>query len=151
MYTKQERSKNREEFWTTFGLYMKPIPSAFGNKVNWVNYKTGIQGITFKMDANETQANIAVVFAHPDSDKCLAQYLLWHQFKSAFHIAMSEDWIWEEGSSTASQRLTLSISKSLPFVNVNNRNHWPEIIAYFKQRITALDEFWCSIKPGFED
>ena len=42
MYSKQELSRIREEFWTSFGRYMQPILSADGEKVNWVNYKTGM-------------------------------------------------------------------------------------------------------------
>jgi hypothetical protein len=38
---------------------MKPVPSASGQPVNWINYKTGIRNIHFKMDADNTSAVIA--------------------------------------------------------------------------------------------
>lgn len=45
MYSKAEKSKIRKDFWTAFGQYMKPVPSAEGTKVNWPNYKTGVKQI----------------------------------------------------------------------------------------------------------
>jgi hypothetical protein len=33
MYTKQETSKQRQEFWTAFGRYMKPVLSADGEEI----------------------------------------------------------------------------------------------------------------------
>ncbi len=45
MFSKQEASQLRKDFWTAFGLYMRPIPSAEGDKINWINYKTGEKDI----------------------------------------------------------------------------------------------------------
>ena len=50
MFSRQEASQLRKEFWTAFGTYMKPVPSAEGEKVNWLNYKTGEKDVFFKMD-----------------------------------------------------------------------------------------------------
>jgi hypothetical protein len=41
MYTKQEISKQKQAFWTAFGKYMKPVLSADGEEISWLNYKTG--------------------------------------------------------------------------------------------------------------
>jgi len=40
MFKRQEASRLREEFWTTFGRYMRPVLSTEGIKINWINYKT---------------------------------------------------------------------------------------------------------------
>ena len=37
MFSKQEYSQLKKEFWTAFGLYMKPVPFAEGEKNNWIN------------------------------------------------------------------------------------------------------------------
>ncbi len=52
MFSKQDASKLKKEFWTAFGRYMKPVLSADGEKINWINYKTGEKDIVFKMDAD---------------------------------------------------------------------------------------------------
>ncbi len=66
MYSKEEASKLRQQFWITFGKYMKPILSADGLPTNWVNYKTGVKHIFFKMDATQKQAVIAIDITHSD-------------------------------------------------------------------------------------
>src|SRR5882724_8418668 len=50
MYTKQEASRLRQEFWTAFGQYMALSPSTGGEKANWLNYKTGVRYLNFKME-----------------------------------------------------------------------------------------------------
>jgi len=65
MWTKQEIAKQKQAFWTAFGRYMKPVLSADGEVVSWLNYKTGNKYIHFKMDADSRQAFIAILVHHP--------------------------------------------------------------------------------------
>ncbi|MFA6277828.1 MAG: DUF4268 domain-containing protein, partial [Pedobacter sp.] len=65
MYSKEEASKTRQQFWITFGKYMKPILSAEGLPINWINYKTGIKNIYFRMDAEQHKAIISIEITHP--------------------------------------------------------------------------------------
>jgi hypothetical protein len=74
MYSKEQISKLKTQFWTNFGQYMKPVPSASGQPVNWINYKTGIRNIHFKMDADNTSAVIAVEISHPLEEQRLHYY-----------------------------------------------------------------------------
>ena len=53
MYSKEESARLRQQFWISFGQYMKPVPSASGSTVNWTNYKTGVKNIFFKMDVDK--------------------------------------------------------------------------------------------------
>ncbi|MGZ8552516.1 MAG: DUF4268 domain-containing protein, partial [Chitinophagaceae bacterium] len=64
MYSKQEASLLRKRFWTQFGQYMRPLPGADGETVNWLNYKTGIKDLYFRMDADSKQATIAIELRH---------------------------------------------------------------------------------------
>lgn len=77
MFSKQEASQLRKDFWTTFGQYMKPVPSADGEKVNWVNYKTGEKDILFRMEAGNKKATISIDLVHSDID---IQQLYYEQF-----------------------------------------------------------------------
>ena len=56
MYSKSEASQLKQEFWTSFGQYMSPVLSAEGEKLNWINYKTGEKDIFFKMKANNKKS-----------------------------------------------------------------------------------------------
>ncbi len=66
MYTKQQASGLRQAFWTAFGQYMSPILSADGEKISWINYKTGMKDVFFKMNAANKFADIAIELTHAD-------------------------------------------------------------------------------------
>ncbi len=66
MYTKQQTSGLRQEFWTAFGQYMSPVLSEDGEKINWINYKTGVKDVFFKMNAANKFADISIELTHAD-------------------------------------------------------------------------------------
>ncbi len=68
MYTKQEAGALSQQFWSKFGLYMQPIPSSLGEKVPWLNYRTGIEFLQFRMDADESSAYIGIEISHPQKE-----------------------------------------------------------------------------------
>ena len=85
MYSKQEASFLNQKFWTSLGQYLAPIPSAEGEKINWINYKTGEKDIRFLMVAENDQAKISITFSHKDTDlqKIYVEKML--QLKNTLH------------------------------------------------------------------
>ncbi|WP_442587339.1 DUF4268 domain-containing protein [Pedobacter sp. AW31-3R] len=65
MYSKDQASQLRQAFWTAFGQYITPHPSAEGIKINWVNYKTGIKYLHFKMHADTKNDSLPFQFPIP--------------------------------------------------------------------------------------
>src|SRR5580693_6321136 len=103
MYTKQEISKQKQAFWTAFGRYMKPVLSADGEEISWMNYKTGNKQVSFKMDADSRQAQIAIVVRDPDGGGYFDRLL---QMKEIFYDALGErDWTWERDSADEQGRV----------------------------------------------
>ena len=149
MYNRQEASLLRQEFWTTFGHYMSPVYSAEGLKVNWVNYKTGLPHVTFKMDADNKNAFIGIVLSHPDQD---IRQLYFEQFLQLKHILeeeLQEEWIWVQDVNDNGKQSS-KIYTILPDVNVFRKEDWPLLISFFKPRIIALDSFWDTAKYVFD-
>ena len=148
MYSKDEVSKLKTQFWTSFGQYMKPVPGASGLPVNWINYKTGIRHIHFKMDADNTKANITIEISSPKEEERLQYY---NQFVSLKNLLASTtfNWQWNETFQTNHKTIS-SISQQLDGVNIFNQSDWPSIISFLKSRIIALDAFWDKVKDGFE-
>ena len=149
MYSKEQASKLKAQFWTSFGQYMKPIPGASGLPVNWINYKTGIRNIHFKMDADDTKAVIAIEISSPKEEERLQYY---HQFLSLKKLLSSTttfNWRWNESLQTDNKTIS-SISQQLNDVNILNQADWPTIISFLKPRIIALDALWNMVKDGFE-
>lgn len=150
MYSKDEASQIRQAFWTTFGQYIAPQLSADGLKVNWVNYKTGIKHLYFKMDADKHSAVIEILITHPDAG---IQELFFEQFaelKIILNGYLNEEWDWVLHDKDESGKTISRISKQLNGVSIYNRNDWPQLISFFKPRIIALDEFWSVGQYSFE-
>ncbi len=150
MYSKDEASQLKQSFWTTFGQYIAPQQSAEGLKVNWVNYKTGIKHLYFRMHADKRTATIAIEITHPDIG---IQELFFEQFKelrTILHGSLDEDWEWELHTTDENGKIISRIYHQLYGVSIFNKNDWPSLISYFKPRIIALDEFWSDAKYAFD-
>lgn len=150
MYSKDEASQLKQAFWTTFGQYISPQLSAEGLKVNWVNYKTGIKHLYFRMEANKRSASISIEIAYPDPG---VQELFFEQFlelKNILHGVLDEDWEWQLHHQTEDGKTISRIVRKLHNVSIFNKNDWPALISFFKPRIIALDEFWSDAKYAFD-
>ena len=150
MYSKDEASQIRQAFWTAFGQYIAPQLSADGLRINWINYKTGIKHLNFKMQTGNRQAYIAIEISHPDAGM---QELMFEQFKelkAVFDTNLNESWDWELHTRDENNKLVSRIIKTLPSASIFNRNDWPTLISFFKPRIIALDEFWSVAQYSFE-
>jgi hypothetical protein len=150
MYTKEEAAKLREAFWTSFGQYMAPVLNADGEKTNWVNYKTGEKGISFRMQADNRTAIVAIELTQKDAG---IQQLYFEQFlelKRFLVEATGEEWTWQLHGTDETGRLVSRIFTELEGVSVFRREDWPALITFFKQRITALDDFWSNVRYSFE-
>lgn len=150
MYTRQEASRLRQEFWTTFGQYMQPIPSSEGEKIAWLNYKTGEKNIYFRMQADNTKASIAIEITHPDPDLQDLYFEQFKELKTILHNTLDEEWHWVLHTTDEYGKTISRIYTELSGVSVFKKEDWPGLISFFKPRIIALDEFWSLVKYGFE-
>ncbi len=150
MYSKEQASALRQAFWTTFGQYIAPQLSADGLRTNWINYKTGVKHLNFRMIAEGSYAEIAIELTHADAG---IQEIYFEQFRSLRLIlenALDESWEWQLHAVHDHGKLISKISKSIKPVSIYNRADWPALISFFKPRIIALDDFWSSAKYIFE-
>ena len=150
MYSKEQASKLRQQFWTRFGQYMKPVPGAGGEPVNWLNYKTGKRHISFHLDASKEQATIAIEIKHADKTDREIGYQQFLALKKILENVTGFLWHWEQEITAGNGEVFSKISQTLHQVNVLNEQDWPAIIAFLKPRIMALDIFWEQVKDGFD-
>ncbi len=150
MYSKQEASQLKQEFWTIFGQYMNPLWSADGEKINWINYKTGEKGIQFRMEADNKKASIAIELTQNDPGIRELYFEQFLQLKEMLRDAVNEEWIWVQQSTDLNGRSVSRIFTELPGVSIFQKKDWPDIISFLKPRIIGLDEFWSNVKYGFE-
>lgn len=150
MYSRQEASQLRQEFWTTFGQYMSPVLSAEGEKINWINYKTGEKNISFRMHADNKKASIAIELSHKDKEIQQIIFEQFLQFKKIFDETVNEEWIWQLHTYDEHGRIISRIAKEKSGLSIYQKQDWPGLISFFKPRIIALDAFWSSVKYAFE-
>lgn len=150
MYSKDEASRLKQAFWTAFGQYIAPQPSAEGLKINWINYKTGVKYLNFKMHADNQSAYIAIELSNPDPG---IQELLFDQFKEYRKIltaTLEEEWEWQLHVADENYKTISRIYQPLNEVSIFKESDWPKLISFFKPRIIALDAFWNDAQYGFE-
>lgn len=129
---------------------MAPVLSAEGEKINWINYKTGEKDIFFKMHADNKKASIGIELHHRDAG---VQQLYFEQFVELRQIlenSLEEEWTWQLHTHDANGKLASKIFTESGGVSIFKKEDWPSLISFFKPRIIALDEFWSSVKIGFE-
>jgi hypothetical protein len=150
MYSKEEVARLKQEFWTTFGQYMALETSSAGLRVNWINYKTGIKHLYFKMEANGKVARIAIEMSHPDLG---IQELIFEQFqgfKKMLNGYLAEEWIWELHTIDDYGKVITRISTVVYGLSIFNKEDWPALISFLKPRLLALDNFWNDVQDSFE-
>jgi hypothetical protein len=70
--------------------------------------------------------------------------------KTLLHASLEETWKWQLHVPAEDGKIVSRIYRELPGVSVFNRDHWPDLISFFKPRIIALDAFWEDAKYSFE-
>ena len=151
MYSRQEATQLRKEFWTAFGLYMTPVLSADGEKVSWVNYKTGEKNIAFRMEADNKRAAVTIEINHSDAGIQQLYFEQFLQLKKIFEATAGAGWHWQLHGTNEYGKTVSSISKELSSVSVFKKEDWPQLISFFKTGIIALDSFWSNVKYSFEE
>lgn len=151
MYTREEAKKLKEKFWTSFGQFMALSLSDEGLKTNWVNYKTGIKHIYFRMDADNKKASIYISITHPDEGMRSLIFEQFLEFKTLLTESLQEEWEWDEVYYDEHQLKTARIGLTLASkTSIFKQEDWPTLISFFKPRIIALDSFWSMAKYSFD-
>lgn len=150
MYSKDQASQLKQAFWTAFGQYIAPQLSAEGLRVNWVNYKTGIKHLNFKMYADKKYAFIAIEMSHPDPGMQELMFEQFQEFRNILSASLNEEWEWQLHVLDEHYKTVSRIIMTLPDVSVFKQEDWPQLISFFKPRMIALDEFWNDAKDSFD-
>ena len=128
---------------------MSPTRSAEGEPINWINYHTRIKDIHFRMDTGQKSAIIYISLEHKESSVRELYFSQFMELKDILHSTLDESWDWQQDVSVDGKVMS-RICKELPGVSVLNKDHWPDLISFFKPRIIALDSFWENARYTFD-
>lgn len=129
---------------------MRPLPGANGDTINWLNYKTGIKHLYFRLDADKQYASVSIELRHPDLSIQQQYFDQLQSLRKLLENTTGEKWQWELHIMDEDGKIFSRISTELKHVNIFNTHDWPAIISFLKPRILALDQFWDLVKDGFE-
>lgn len=149
MYSKNQAAQLKSEFWTAFGVYMKPVLSANGLHINWVNYKTGIKNIYFRTDATKNNASVSIELRGVEEER-LHHFKIFTQLQSYFNGVTEAVWTWQQIYYDDDGAVISKIFINLDGVSIFKKEDWPSIISFLKKHIIALDDFWSFAKIQFE-
>ena len=145
MFTKEEASAIRQKFWTTLGKYMQPIPSASAEKVNWINYRTGIKHIQLKL-VTEAKYCLVSVLIKGDEETRSQDFKRFSQM--GFMLEPEPEWL--ENSFDENGAEVARITSELESKSIFRESDWPDIISFFKENLILFDAFWSENKFVFE-
>ena len=143
-------SSKSQQFWKSFGQYMAPIPSAEGDKINWINYKTEVRFIKFIINVVNDTVIIGIELYNPDMTLQGEQFEQLLQLKKQFVEICGNNWTWAKLVTDEHGRVVSSITSTLINVNIINDTDWPTIISFLKPRLISLDKFWSNFKFVFQ-
>ena len=149
MFSKAEVAQLKKEFWTTLGRLMKPHKSIEGTKVNWINYKTDVKNIYFRMKADNKKASIAIEITHQDETMRAIFFEQFEALKNYLHSILEEEWEWVEETHDDYGIPSAQIVLTLEGKNIFIKDNWPALFDFFKPRLIKLDEFWSDAKETF--
>lgn len=148
MFTKEEKKAIKTEFWTSFGVFMRKHNKEFG-KVHWVNYKTKIKDLYFRLEFTPEKACFSIDLQHVDDGIREIFYEQFTELKVLLHDAIGEELIWEEVVFNEFEKPIARIYIEKTNVNLYNKNDWQEVFLFFEKRIVGLHRFWMDFKEIF--
>jgi hypothetical protein len=149
MYSKEEAARIRSEFWTTYGKYMRPVPSVLEQKVNWVNYKSDVRFIRLIQDVDRKQAEISIILNTTEEQLIQQVKPLMKEMFVELEAKKEYEWLYDSNYYRNGVRYE-RIFTFIEGVNIYNKDTWPDIIAFFKHSMIQADRVWASYKEMFQ-
>ncbi|PQL94706.1 DUF4268 domain-containing protein [Apibacter adventoris] len=149
MYSKEEAYQRKKRFWISFGQYMSLQPSNRGAKVNWLNYKTGIKDLYFRIKVNNHSASVFIEISSKDTKIQQKIYEKFEMFQDILTTYLHEKWIWNFGVYDEQGKIISTIGITKENISIFRETDWGEIISFCKENLLALDNFWSNYKEAF--
>jgi len=152
MFSREEKKAFRKEFWTAFGVFMRKHTPLSHPKVKWLNYRTGVKDLYFRLEADGKKVRISIDLQHHDEGIRALFWEQWLELKKMLEANTDSSWEWEQEYYNPEIRQDVSrIGIEKVGLNCFNKEHWSEAFHFFEKYIVGLDEFWADFRIIFED
>jgi len=150
MYSKAEKKKFILDFWNGFGMHMKKHNADFG-RVRWVNYRSNVKDIFFRLNIDNKSATFSIEMQHKDEGLRELFFEQFKELKAVLEDNIREELIWEAKAYNQNNQPISGIFSDLNKVSIYNEKDWPSIFIFFEKRMIGLHTFWVEFEEIFKD
>ncbi|MGB3606156.1 DUF4268 domain-containing protein [Psychroserpens sp.] len=133
MFSKEERKRLRQDFWTSFG---KSFPK------KWILYNTKIKGLVFKFHF-DTKSALVALDLEGDLEKRIDHWETLLTLKSILqenylpNVIFEEIYHLEDGKEIS--RIYLPLTQK---VSIHNKNTWQDVMVFFYETMIKFEAFF---------
>ena len=141
MFSKEESTRLRKKFWTSFG---KSFPR------KWLLYNTKIKDLSLKFHADTKKARVMIDIEMKDP---LFREAYFDKFLSLKSILQAEipDLIFYKEHRLDNGKTISRIYTELTGVSIHNQNSWSEIYKFFIDNMAKLEKVFLEYKDFIRD
>jgi len=142
MYSKEEAQRIKKEFWVNFA-------QTYPRK--WMLFDTKIKDVAFKFYVDNKKAQVALEIEPKDETK---RKIYFEKIESLRNLLFEDhlpDAILERNYYLPNGKCISRIWVDKSNVSINNKQTWPEIFAFFNEKMSAFEEFFNEYEDYIRD
>lgn len=148
MYSKEEATNIRKEFWVNFSNFSKKI---YGKRHKWIQFNTGIKDVILKFDYNKESAFVMISFEHNNIDKRIFLFSKFKELKNINEDHLGYNWVWKENYILENKKEISVLYKQLSNVNIFQNEQWLQIHKFFCFEMKKLEKTFLLIKDDLKE
>lgn len=142
MFSKEEASKIKKEFWTSFG---KSFPR------KWILYETRIKDLSFKFYCDPKKAEVSIDIEMKDEIFRNAYYEKLWSLESILEEELGGALFKEEFYALENGKIISRFWVEKQGVSIFNKNTWQEIFEFFVEKMSAFERVYGEYEDFIKD
>lgn len=142
MFSKEEATKIKREFWIAFA---EEYPR------KWLLHNTKIKDVTFKFYVDNKKAQVLLDIEPKDDDKRKIYFQKIESLKTILVEDYLSDAIFDEQCRLDNGKMISRIYVELEKVSVFNKNTWETIFDFFNEKMGAFEMFFYEYEEYIKD
>ena len=142
MFSKEEALQIKKDFWIAFA---EEYPR------KWLLYNTKIKDVTFKFYIDNKKAQVLLDIEPKDEEKRKIYYEKVESLKTILLKDYLDDVIFERNFYLETGKVISRIWVEKTGISINNKNTWPEIFAFFTEKMDAFERFFYENEDYIKD
>ena len=126
----------------------KHIPLAH-HKAKWMNYRTGLKDVYFRLETDGRVARVAIDIQHEDLEIRALFYEQFTELKRMLEESMEETLVWDEAYPLHNGLTVSRIYFEEQGHNFYLKENWPAIFQFFERYSVRFDAFWDDFRESF--